>query len=185
MKTIQMSGHLPEEHAQYADTNEETRARNIDDQTPFSEPALNKSDEQKLKVLIVDDSTEVRNRLKEMFKENESIQLVGESEDAEQALTALRRLVPDVVILDIHMPLGGGRRVLRDIRKMNSGSIVIIFTAFPYPQYRSAYLSDGADYFFDKTKDTQELTDVLAALARGHLLGDNREDQDETGNQKP
>ena len=134
------------------------------------EQTLYKSSEMKLKVFIADDSTEIRNRLKEMLKENTSIHLVGEAGDAEHANIALGNLKPDVVILDIHMPKGEGMRVLKDIKTNDPGRIVIIFTAFPSPPYRQAYLNAGADYFFDKTKDVQEMGDVLAELARKHFI---------------
>ena len=134
------------------------------------EQTLYKSAEMNLKVFIADDSTEIRNRLIEMLKENPSIQLIGEAGDAEQAIRALDDLKPDVVILDIHMPKGEGMRVLKEIKKNDPGRIVIIFTAFPYPQYRQAYLTAGADYFFDKTKAVQEMVDLLAELAQKHYM---------------
>jgi two-component system, NarL family, response regulator DevR len=128
----------------------------------------NKSDEIKLKVFIADDSSEIRNRLKEILKENKSILLVGESGDGKHVIMTLHDLKPDVFILDIHMP-GGGIQVLKDIKSMRSESIVIILTAFPYPQYRQAYFAAGADYFFDKTNDIQKMTDILAELAEKRI----------------
>jgi DNA-binding NarL/FixJ family response regulator len=98
---------------------------------------------------------------------------MGESGDAEQAVTALRTLKPDVVILDIHMPKGEGMRVLHEIKRTDPGRTAIIFTAFPYPEYRRAYLAAGADYFFDKTQDFQKMADVLAKLAEKHITGRN------------
>ena len=165
MKPIRTTDHSAEEHSDYASADDETRASNND----------NKSYEMKLKVFLIDDSTQVRNRLKETLKENKSIYLTGEAEDAEQAIKALRHLKPDVVILDIHIPGGGGIRVLKDIKTIDPERIVIIFTAFPYPQYRQAYLAAGADYFFDKTNDVQKMTDVLAELAQKHITNGNNE----------
>ncbi len=134
------------------------------------EQTLHKSSEMKLKVFIADDSIEIRNRLREMLKENGSIHLIGEAADAGQAIIALGDLQPDVVILDIHMPKGDGIRVLKDIKTNDPGRIVIIFTAFAYPQYRHAYLTTGADYFFNKTKDVQEMVDLLDELAQKHFM---------------
>jgi len=175
MKHIRRTDHSAEEHSDDASAGEGTHAPNNDNKMSYPEPTLNKSDEMRLKVFIADDSTEIRNRLKEMLKENKSICLVGESGDAEQAITALRHLKPDVVILDIHMPGGGGMRVLKDIKTIDPERIVITFTAFPYPQYRQAYLTAGADYFFDKTNDVQKMTDVLAGLAQKHITNGNNE----------
>ena len=141
---------------------------------PRPEPAFNKSDELRLKVFIADDSTEVKNRLKEMLEENKSVQLVGECGDADQALVALHQLKPDVIILDIHMPGGGGMRVLEESKTRYPGTTVIIFTVFSYPQYRQAYLRAGADFFLDKADGLQKMADVLAELARAHgMNGEN------------
>ena len=185
MKKTRRTGHLPKEQPEDVGASEGTRAQNNDNKTDYPALTPNKSDELKFKVFIADDSAEVRNRLKEVLKENKSIYLMGESGDAEQAITALRDLKPDLVILDIHMPGGGGMRVLRDIKAKDPGRIVIIFTVFPYPQYRQAYLTAGADYFFDKTDDVQMIADVLAVLARQHIMNINNENQDQKGNKTP
>ncbi len=121
-----------------------------------------------LKVFIADDSQLVRDRLKEVLAEKGSIDVIGESGDAEEAILAIRRLNPDVVILDIRMPGGGGLPVLTDIKSRKPSPVVIVLTSYPYPQYRQAYLAAGADYFFDKIKDIQQMSDVLVELAQKH-----------------
>ena len=167
MNPIHKTDHSAEENSEDPNTSERTDASSTE----------KKSAEMKLKVFLAEDSTKVRDRLKEMLKENKSIDLIGESGNAEQALTALQHLKPDVVILDIHMPKGEGKLVLQDIKANDSRTIVIIFTAFAHPQYRQAYLNSGADYFFDKTKDVQEMGDVLAELARKHFISRNHNEK--------
>ena len=120
-----------------------------------------------LKVYIADDSVVVREKLKEALEEQGSIQVVGESGDTENAITEIRRLDPQVSIIDIRMPGGGGLPVLEDLKTRTPNRIAIILSSFPFPQYRQVYLSAGADYFFDKTKDIQQMTDMLLELASG------------------
>ena len=120
-----------------------------------------------LKVYIADDSVVVREKLKEALEETDSIKVVGESGDAVQAITDIRRLDPQVTIIDIRMPGGGGLPVLKDLKSRTPNRIAFILTSFPFPQYREVYLSAGADYFFDKTKDIQQMTEILLALASG------------------
>jgi len=170
MQHIRRGDRPAKDHSEDVKSNEASYASNHDSNVPYPEPSINESNETKLEVFIADDSTEIRNRLIEMLKENKSIHLMGESGDAEQTIIALRNLKPDVVILDIHMPKGDGMRVLKDIKTIDPGRIVIIFTAFPYPQYRQAYLTAGADYFFDKTNDVQKMVDILAELAQKHFI---------------
>ena len=120
-----------------------------------------------LKVYIADDSVVVREKLKEALEETDSIKVVGESGDAVQAITEIRRLDPQVTIIDIRMPGGGGLPVLKDLKSRTPNRIAFILTSFPFPQYREVSLSAGADYFFDKTKDIQQMTEILLALASG------------------
>ena len=69
-----------------------------------------------LNVFIADDSVVVRGKLKEALEEQGTIKIIGESGDAEQAIKEIRQLDPQVVIIDIRMPGGGGLPVLKDIK---------------------------------------------------------------------
>ena len=120
-----------------------------------------------LRVYIADDSEVVRGKLKEALEEHGSIQVVGESGDTENAITEIRRLDPQVTIIDIRMPGGGGLPVLQDLKACTPDRVAIILTSFPFPQYRQACLAAGADYFFDKTKDIQQMTKMLLEMASG------------------
>ena len=171
MKHIQRGDRPDKGHSDDINSSEASHAPNHDDNDPSPEPSVHGSNETNLEVFIADDSIEIRNRLIEMLRENKSIHLMGESGDAEQTIIALRDLRPDVVILDIHMPKGEGMRVLKDLKTIDPARIAIIFTAFPYPEYRQAYLTAGADFFFDKTKDFQKMANVLAELAEKHFTG--------------
>jgi DNA-binding NarL/FixJ family response regulator len=124
-----------------------------------------------LNVFIADDSAVVREKLKEALEEQGSIKVVGESGDTGQAIAKIRQLDPQVIIIDIRMPGGGGLPILKDIKARTPDRITVILTSFPFPQYRQAYLAAGTDYFFDKTQDIQKLLDVLLELANQPVLG--------------
>ena len=117
-----------------------------------------------LKVFLADDSQLVRDRLKEVFAEKGSIDVIGESANAVDAMQAIRRLSPDVAILDIRMPGGGGMPVLKDIKTREHSQVVIVLTSYPYPQYRQTFMAAGADYFFDKSTEFEKVIEVLRAL---------------------
>jgi two-component system response regulator DevR len=118
-----------------------------------------------LKVFIADDSVVVRGKLKEALEEQDSITVVGESGDAEKAIKEIHRLDPQVVIIDIRMPGGGGLPVLKDLKTRNPDRIAIVLTSFPFPQHRETYLAAGANYFFDKTNDIPQMIETLVGLA--------------------
>jgi len=133
-----------------------------------------------LKIYIADDSVVVRGKLKEALEEQRSIKVIGESGEAGLAITEIRRLDPQVTIIDIRMPGGGGLPVLKDLKARAPDQIAIILTSFPSPQYREVYLAAGADYFFDKTQDIQTLIDTLAKLARQPVLPGNIKNRGQT-----
>ena len=68
-----------------------------------------------------------------------------------RALESVRELVPDVVILDIRMPGDSGIEVLEKMKKNVDPPVVIMFTNYPFPQYREKCRQAGAEFFFDKS----------------------------------
>jgi len=117
-----------------------------------------------MKVFIADDSKVLRERVIEMFSELPGIEIIGHAQDVPEALTAIKKLNPDVVILDIRMPGGSGIDVLQDIKKEKQAPVVIILTNYPYPQYRKKCLGLGADYFFDKSTEFEKITELFKQL---------------------
>ena len=126
-----------------------------------------------MKVFIVDDSALVRERLIAMISENPEIEITGQAENAQEATNSIRKLKPDVVILDIRMPGGNGIEVLKNIKKNNSAPTVIIFTNYPYPQYRKKCMEAGADYFFDKSNEFHKIIEVLKKLIQESNVQNN------------
>jgi DNA-binding NarL/FixJ family response regulator len=117
-----------------------------------------------MKVFIVDDSALVRERIITMISEHPGIEITGQAENAQEAINSIRKLKPDVAILDIRMPGGNGIEVLRNIKKNNSAPTVIILTNYPYPQYRKKCIEAGADFFFDKSTEFHKIIEVIKKL---------------------
>jgi YesN/AraC family two-component response regulator len=118
-----------------------------------------------LKIFIADDSSLMRERLAAVISDIKNAKLVGQAVNVQEALEAIPRLKPDVVILDIRMPGGSGLQVLEEVRTYQSPPTVIILTAFPLVQYRKRSEALGAKYFFDKPSDFDRLVEVLKHLA--------------------
>jgi DNA-binding NarL/FixJ family response regulator len=114
-----------------------------------------------LKVYIADDSEEVRKRLVEMVTELKNVQVVGQTIDAREAIADIRRLEPDVAILDIRLANGNGIEILEIVKMLRVPPLVIMLTAFPNQQYRRKCMSAGADYFFDKTNEFERVVEEL------------------------
>ena len=117
-----------------------------------------------IKVFIADDSIVLRERLLEMLRDIPGVEVLGCAEDGLHAINSIRSLKPDAVVLDIQMPRGTGLDVLKNIKRDRSGPTMVVFTNFPYPQYRKRALEFGADFFFDKTTEFEKLRDLFGQL---------------------
>lgn len=117
-----------------------------------------------LKVYLVDDSAIIRQRLKRMLTGIANVEIVGEAGDAQEATTAILQFKPDVVLLDIHLLGGSGIDVLEAIKKAQPAPSVIVLTNYPYPQYRQRCMQAGADYFFVKSTEFEQVIPALVKL---------------------
>jgi DNA-binding NarL/FixJ family response regulator len=118
-----------------------------------------------MKIIIADDSSLLRDRLKALMRKLDSVFVVTEAENGTEALQLIRETDPDIAILDIRMPEMNGIEVLKKIREVGSRLKIIILTNYPYKQYRERCLAEGADYFFDKNQDISGLTEAIIRIA--------------------
>ncbi|MFW6129440.1 MAG: response regulator [Candidatus Aminicenantaceae bacterium] len=116
-------------------------------------------------MLIADDSKVLRTRLVEMLSEIQGLTVVGQAEEAAEAVAAVEKLNPDVVIMDIRMPGGGGIKALEAIKQNKLKPLIIILTNYPFPQYRRTCMERGADYFFSKSTEMEYLMETLQKMA--------------------
>lgn len=119
-----------------------------------------------MKVLIVDDSNIVCEGLRQMLINIAGVELIGQANDAQDAITAISEYEPDVVILDIRLPGKSGIEVLKDIRDKKLPIRVIMLTNYPYPQYRKKCEELGADYFFDKVTEIEKISNLIEELTK-------------------
>jgi DNA-binding NarL/FixJ family response regulator len=117
------------------------------------------------RVYLVDDSELVRRRLVDLLTEIEDVEIVGRTGDPEEAEAEIRRLSPDVVVLDIKLPGKNGIEVLRDIRKNVPTPFVIMLTSYPYAQYRRECTDAGADFFLHKATEFEKINEILSRLS--------------------
>ncbi|MBE3013783.1 response regulator transcription factor [Microbispora sp. NEAU-D428] len=121
-----------------------------------------------VRVLIVDDHRLFRSGVRAEL--GPSIQVVGEAEDVESAVTAIGELQPDVVLLDVHMPGGGGQEVLR--RVLGSGSQVrfLALSVSDAAEDVIGVIRGGARGYVTKTISGAELTDAIIRVSEGDAV---------------
>jgi DNA-binding NarL/FixJ family response regulator len=114
-------------------------------------------------VVVVEDSAAVRERLRTLLSETPGIVLVAEYDNVEQATAGMALVAPDAAILDIKLGSAYSMELVRFLKQRHPHTMVIIYSNYADPAHRQAYAQAGADLFFDKTSETEQL---LAALAR-------------------
>jgi DNA-binding NarL/FixJ family response regulator len=121
-----------------------------------------------VRVLIVDDHRLFRSGVRAEL--GPSIQVVGEAEDVESAVRTIAELEPDVVLLDVHMPGGGGQEVLR--RVLGSGSQVrfLALSVSDAAEDVIGVIRGGARGYVTKTINGTELTDAIGRVAEGDAV---------------
>ncbi|TAL80642.1 MAG: response regulator [Bacteroidetes bacterium] len=118
-----------------------------------------------MKIVIADDSTLFRDRIKDLLKNLNNVEIVGEAMNGLEALQLIEDKKPDLIFLDIRMPEMNGIEVLRKIRKNGTKVKICMLTNYPYKQYRDRCIADGADFFFDKNLDIKLILEVITTLA--------------------
>jgi DNA-binding NarL/FixJ family response regulator len=119
-----------------------------------------------MNVFIVDDSPVVRERLKVMLSEIKEVEIFGEAENVADALKMMKKLPPDLMVLDIRLKEGNGFDLLKVIKQSHPDLKVIMLTNYPYPQYKKRALEMGADHFFDKSVDFEKVIEVISELLK-------------------
>jgi DNA-binding NarL/FixJ family response regulator len=125
-----------------------------------------------MKVFLVDDSIIVLKKLAEMIScIDDSIEIVRQATNADDAVKSIVKIKPDVVTLDIRLNNSkSGIDVLEQIRSEIPSSIIIMLTNYSYPEYREKCQALGADYFFDKVIEIQKVTDTFIKLFKDKVL---------------
>jgi CheY-like chemotaxis protein len=115
----------------------------------------------KLKIVIADDAKMMRYLLQEVLLEVEGVVICGMAENGVEALRLIKEHHPDVVLLDISMPIMDGIEVMKEMRKNDHSTVIVIWTVDH--SLRKFCLSAGADYFLQKTH-IQKLIEILERL---------------------
>ncbi len=123
-----------------------------------------------IEILIVDDQGIVRDGLKMILSLYEEIAIVGEAANGEELLTLLQSKVPDVILMDIRMPVMNGIEATAIVKQLYPGVKVIILTTFDEDEYIFDGLRSGADGYILKDSDSKEIIKCIRAANEGNLL---------------
>jgi two-component system response regulator NreC len=123
---------------------------------------------QKIKVLVVDDHTIVRDGICALLALAGDIEVVGEATNGYEALEKVRELNPDVVLMDIAMPVMGGLEATRRIVKDFPGTKVLVLTQYEDKEYFFPVIESGASGFISKAAASSDLTTGIRSVNVGN-----------------
>jgi DNA-binding NarL/FixJ family response regulator len=126
-----------------------------------------------LRILVCDDQALVRAGFAKLIEATDGLTVVGEAADGAQAVDAARRLLPDVVLMDIRMPVLDGITATSQIVAMLNAQVrVLVLTTFGTDEYVADALRAGASGFLLKDAPPEQLITAIRVVARGDALLD-------------
>ncbi|MGJ7559844.1 response regulator [Brevibacterium casei] len=123
-----------------------------------------------IRVLLVDDQSMVRTGFRTILESEDDIVVVGEAENGQEAVDRALELAPDVICMDVQMPVMDGLAATAEIVRRGAAGAVLMLTTFDRDDFLFDALAAGASGFLLKTAEAEQLIDAVAALAGGDGL---------------
>jgi DNA-binding NarL/FixJ family response regulator len=123
---------------------------------------------QSLRVLLVEDSKVLTERLTEAIRQIPDVELIGTADTEATAVASAKRDAVDVIILDLHLKQGTGFGVMRALAVAQLKPRIIVLTNYDLPEYKNAAIALGATHFLDKARDYGRLPEVLHEICAAH-----------------
>ena len=121
-------------------------------------------------MLVVDDQALVRAGFGMIIDAEPDLEVVGEAANGREAIDAVRRLAPDIVLMDVRMPLMDGIEATRQLMNGESSAKVVMMTTFDMDEYVYGALQAGASGFLLKDVPPEQLVAGIRAVASGDAL---------------
>ena len=122
-----------------------------------------------IKILLADDHVVVRAGTRQLLERQPDIKVVGEASTGREAIQLADDLEPDVVVMDVRMPDGGGIEATKRIKEKHPEIAVLVLTAHDDEEYVFALLQAGANGYLLKTAEADELTKAIRTVIKGDL----------------
>jgi DNA-binding NarL/FixJ family response regulator len=120
-----------------------------------------------IRIVLIDDHTLVRTGLRLIIDKQPDMEIVAESEDGESGLNHIRRLAPDVALVDVHMPGVSGVEVTQRVRRAKLATHIVILTMLGEAPFPRRLLEAGASGYLTKGCPAEELIRAIRAVTSG------------------
>lgn len=124
----------------------------------------------RIRVYLADDHPIYRQGLVDAIKARPDLELIGEASDGRTALDEIRKLVPDVSVVDLSMPELSGFEVLNAIQRDGIDTKIVVLSANTESEAVFRAVAEGAVAYIPKEADREEVCDAIAAASRGTVI---------------
>jgi DNA-binding NarL/FixJ family response regulator len=121
-------------------------------------------------VVLVDDQVLLRTGIRTILETEDGVRVVGEAADGAEGVDAVRRLTPDVVLMDVQMPVMDGIEATRRLVAEGVAARIVILTTFEHDELIVSALRAGASGFLVKNAPPDQLVDAVRTVAAGDAL---------------
>lgn len=122
------------------------------------------------RILIVDDHLVVREGLKLLIETSDKYVIVGEAENGRIAIDLVEKLKPDVILMDLYMPVMSGLEAITELRRTNPEIPIVILTTYNEDQLMMKGIEAGAKGYLLKDTDIENLFESIDSAIRGETL---------------
>ena len=123
-----------------------------------------------IRILIVEDQRIVREGLRAVLEDEDEIAIVGEAANGQEALALFAQLQPDVVLMDLQMPVMDGPEATRRIRELSPDARILVLTTYATDEFIFKALRAGAQGYLLKDASTNELLGAIHSVHAGQTL---------------
>ncbi|HLF69487.1 MAG TPA: response regulator transcription factor, partial [Actinomycetota bacterium] len=122
-----------------------------------------------VRAIIVDDNEDIRLLLKMELERDGRFEVLGEAADGLQGIMLAERTQPDVIILDLAMPVMDGLQALPELKRVCPAAKIVVLSAFSATMVAEEALACGADTYVEKGVAIKELADIIAGIVSGPM----------------
>lgn len=122
-----------------------------------------------IRILVVDDHVVVREGLSALLIPRNGMEVIGEAVDGAEAVEKAHSLNPDVILMDLNLPVKSGVEAITEIIEENSDARILVLTSFDEESKLSAAIEAGALGYLSKNSSTEELFHAVRGVAMGAL----------------
>lgn len=122
---------------------------------------------EKIRVVIADDHAIMRVGIRNILSRSARINIVGEASNGAEAITLVDELMPDVLVLDMEMPIMDGVEVARQLQASRSPVRILVLSAYDDRQYILEMLNMGAAGYLIKDEAPEVIVDAVLSIAQG------------------